>query len=209
MATATLRCRCGCKQRGRRELMLVTPSKAAFINESHAASYAQQNYQKNRKAIARRAEKIERQARTRFTRKHYDNDTKTRKAAAIREFNAYIRERDRGLPCISCGKPICDGDYCAGHYIPAGNNSLLRFDEFNVNGQHNTDCNKHKSGDQVRYRKGLILKFGEAEVDRLESTNGTIKRAAQDYKAIEIEYRNKRLALIAARGGAQQQEQVA
>jgi hypothetical protein len=142
-----------------------------------------------------KAQSAVQKVRAKQKRAFYENDVKTRKPAAIREFNAYIRERDKGLPCISCGKPICSTDYAAGHYIPAGNNSLLRFDEINVNGQHNTDCNKHKSGDQVRYRKGLLAKYGEYEVLRLESTNGTIKRTAEDYKKIEIEYKNKRLEL--------------
>ena len=34
-------------------------------------------------------------------------------------FNAYIRERDKGKPCISCGKPL-KGKYDAGHFFSSG-----------------------------------------------------------------------------------------
>jgi len=188
MANSRRKCR-HCKAYGKPSDMLLVPA-GAFCNFDCVMAY-------NRERVPKVRAKADKEKHSKLKRKFYDNDTKTRKAAAIREFNAYIRERDSGRPCISCWKPIPADDYCAGHYIPAGSNSRLRFDECNVNGQHNTDCNKYRSGDQVRYRIGLIAKYGIAEVERLESTNGTIKRRPQDYKAIEIKYREKRLALCA------------
>jgi hypothetical protein len=161
----------------------------------------QRAMQERSRAKQARAEK---QAHSRQKREFYESDIKTRKAAAIREFNTYIRERDKGLPCISCRKPVRPDDYDAGHYIPAGSNSLLRFDEVNTNGQCAFYCNHSRSGNQVEYRKGLVEKYGEAEVLRLESTSGTIKRTAEDYKKIEVEYKNKRLGLT-----QQTQEQAA
>ncbi len=153
--------------------------------------YNQDKQQKSKQLAEKKAAKEDKQKFAKRKREFYETDVKTRKAAAVHAFNAYIRERDRYAPCISCGKPIPDDDYCAGHYIPAGSNSLLKFNEYNVNGQHNNDCNKHRSGDQVRYRKGLIVKYGEAVVDELEATNGTIKRKPEDYKAIEVLYKQK------------------
>lgn len=186
MTTATRKCS-HCRSRFRRELGIVQ-GVLAWCSEDHRIEWAIEAGRKLRQVTT--DDRIKR-----MKRDFYESDIRTRKAAAIREFNAYIRARDAGLPCISCGRPISADDYCAGHYIPAGNNSLLRFDEYNVNGQHNTDCNKHRSGDQVRYRKGLLAKYGAAVVDRLESTTGTIKRTAQDYKAIELQYRDKRIQL--------------
>jgi len=188
MTTATRQCSLkSCRSRFRRDTGIVQGVQA-WCSDDHRIEWAIEAGRKLRQANT--DDKI-----NRMRRDFYESDIKTRKAAAIREFNAYIRARDAGLPCISCGRPIPVDDYCAGHYIPAGNNSLLRFDEHNVNGQHNTDCNKHRSGDQVRYRKGLLAKYGEATVDRLESTTGTIKRTAADYKAIELQYRDKRRQL--------------
>lgn len=57
----------------------------------------------------------------------------TKKAQAA--FNAFIRARDAGQPCICCGQPLGMGDiggrYDAGHYRSTGSASHLRFDEAN------------------------------------------------------------------------------
>ena len=53
------------------------------------------------------------------------------KLKAQKVFNAYIRKRDEGLPCISCGT---GQPQHAGHYFSAGHNSKLRFEERNVGG---------------------------------------------------------------------------
>ena len=50
----------------------------------------------------------------------------TKKAQAA--FNRYIRLRDRGKPCISCGAPWKE-NFQACHYVPAGRSNKLRFDE--------------------------------------------------------------------------------
>jgi hypothetical protein len=181
-----------CKYKECGEFYRVADGLKDFCSEDHKIAWAIEAGRKLRVVKA----KEEKQKHARQKRAFYESDIKTRKAAAIREFNTYIRERDKGLPCISCRKPVRPDDYDAGHYIPAGSNSLLRFDEVNTNGQCAFYCNHSRSGNQVEYRKGLVEKYGEAEVLRLESTSGTIKRTAEDYKKIEIEYKNKRLALV-------------
>lgn len=163
---------------------LIKTHKGKFCSAKHIIDHGE--------AMKRKAKDREaRQMKQRF----YENDIKTRKAAAVREFNSYIRVRDAGKPCISCGLPIDPADYAAGHFVTSGSNSLLRFDEVNVNGQHNTRCNSHLSGDIKNYRIGLVERWGQAELERLENTKGTIKRTAQDYKQIELTYRAKRRAL--------------
>ena len=64
--------------------------------------------------------------------------------------------------CISCNKPIKYGssECHAGHYIPAGASSPLRWNEFNVNVQC-VGCNTWKNGNPHEYRNGMILKYGE------------------------------------------------
>ena len=59
------------------------------------------------------------------------------------KFNAYIRERDKGLPCISCsrmdheitelGRP--GGNWDAGHYRSRGASPELRFEPLNCHRQ--------------------------------------------------------------------------
>jgi hypothetical protein len=80
-------------------------------------------------------------------------------------FNAYIRKRDEGLPCISCGKIK---ELQAGHYVPQGKSSYLRFNEWNVNGEC-AGCNFFDSFHLVGYRKNLIHKIGIENVEWLEN----------------------------------------
>ncbi len=79
-------------------------------------------------------------------------------------FNAYIRKRDEGKPCISCGKP---GNQ-AGHYFPVKGFSALRYDERNVNLQC-AYCNRYQHGNQAMYRIGLVKRYGEDMVLGLEN----------------------------------------
>lgn len=57
-------------------------------------------------------------------------------------FNAFIRERDRKQPCISCER-YHKGQYHAGHYRSVGACPELRFCELNVHKQCSA-CNNHK-----------------------------------------------------------------
>lgn len=55
----------------------------------------------------------------------------------------------------------------AGHYIPVGSDRALKFNEVNVNSQCDS-CNRHKSGNLIKYRMGLVKKYGEEIVKGLE-----------------------------------------
>jgi hypothetical protein len=87
------------------------------------------------------------------------------KAKAQKVFNAWIRKRDEGKPCISCGSGKPDH---AGHYFSAGHHSKLRFDERNVAGQC-IRCNYFLHGNQTGYRQGLIKRIGIEAVEQIES----------------------------------------
>jgi hypothetical protein len=105
-------------------------------------------------------------------------------------FNAYIRERDAGLPCISCGCPDGKGKRNAGHYRPAGINTALRFDERNCNGQCER-CNTSYSGNLVPYRVGLVAKIGVDAMEWLEQNHEIKKWTIPELKEIEREYKAK------------------
>lgn len=102
-------------------------------------------------------------------------------AKAQKVFNAYIRKRDNGLLCISCGQR--QGDQ-AGHYLPVKQYSALRFDENNVNLQCSY-CNLYLHGNQVFYRKGLIAKIGAKAVEDLE--NMAITNRIKKWSRSELE----------------------
>lgn len=105
-------------------------------------------------------------------------------------FNAFIRARDAGLPCISCGVPDGQGKRNACHFRPAGVNTALRFDESNVNGGCER-CNTYQSGNLVGYRIGLIKKAGLERVEWLEANHEIRKWTIDELKAIEAEYKAK------------------
>lgn len=104
-------------------------------------------------------------------------------------FNAFIRERDKDLPCISCGRHHA-GQYHAGHYMSVGSTPELRFDENNCNKQCSV-CNNHLSGNHIKYRKNLIEKIGLAEVERLESFNSPLHMDIDQIKGIKYVYQRK------------------
>lgn len=84
-------------------------------------------------------------------------------AIAKKVFQKWVRLRDAGRGCISCGGQIEDG----GHYYEAGKYSGLIFDEDNVHGQCRR-CNRFLSGNLIEYRKGLINRYGTDFIFNLE-----------------------------------------
>ena len=92
-------------------------------------------------------------------------------------FNRYIRIRDEGKPCVSCGNPLIGkSNYLTGsaidasHYRSRGAASHLKFNVFNVHSAC-TRCNRQLSGNAVEYRIRLIERIGLDRVERIESDN--------------------------------------
>ncbi|HEK2896785.1 recombination protein NinG [Proteus terrae] len=104
-------------------------------------------------------------------------------------FNAFIRERDKDEPCISCGR-FHDGQYHAGHYRTTKAMPELRFDEDNVHKQC-APCNNHLSGNIENYTPRLIEKIGQERFDRLMGSHELPKWKREDYERIRDHYRAK------------------
>ena len=119
-------------------------------------------------------------------------------AEAQKEFNAFIRERDRlaGHPCISSGRPLdwSGNSVDAGHYRSTGAASHLRFDERNVHAQSKHD-NQYKAGNVVEYRLNLIKRIGLEAVEALEADNDPVKWDRDTLRQIKTIYRAKFRAL--------------
>lgn len=80
--------------------------------------------------------------------------------------NKAVRERDKELGCISRG---CKGSVeHAGHYFNQGNHSGLRYDMDNIHGSC-IKCNLYLSGNLIKYRQGLVDRYGESFVTKLEA----------------------------------------
>jgi hypothetical protein len=103
-------------------------------------------------------------------------------------FNEYIRERDKSNGCISL---YCRGEVeHAGHYFSQGQHSKVRFDEKNVNGQC-CKCNTYQHGNLIRYRQGLVKKYGEHWVAILEATaKGIYKWTIPELIALHDHYKS-------------------
>lgn len=106
---------------------------------------------------------------------------------AQKVFNAYVRERDKNEPCISCGRHH-DGQYHAGHLLSCGSRPELRFHPSNNNKQC-APCNNHLSGNIINYRPRLIEKVGLEMVEYLENFNSVQRLTIEDFKEIESHYK--------------------
>ncbi|UOO87475.1 recombination protein NinG [Neisseria arctica] len=104
-------------------------------------------------------------------------------------FNAYIRARDKGKPCISCGTAWRE-NFQACHYVPAGRSNKLRFDEDNVHGGC-VRCNMYESGNLRGYRIGLIQRIGVERVEQMETDYEIRKWDKDELRALIALYRKK------------------
>jgi len=126
-------------------------------------------------------------------RSHHIRDAQT-------AFNAYVRARDEGLPCVSCGR-YHDGQWHAGHYRTVGAHPELRFEETNCHRQC-APCNNHKSGDIVNYRINLLKRIGQEALNWLEGPHEAKKYSLDQIKAIKADYRARARELARQRKAA-------
>ena len=104
-------------------------------------------------------------------------------------FNKYIRERDKGLPCISCGKQPKKAN--AGHYFSQGGHSNVRFHEDNVHLQCE-HCNSYLSGNLLNYQIGIEKRIGTGRLIVLELiAHDTKKWTIEELKELIATYKDK------------------
>lgn len=103
--------------------------------------------------------------------------------------NAYVRERDAGLPCISCGNanPV---QWHAGHFRSRGACPELALEPRNIFKQC-SQCNDHLSGNVLEMRKGILARKGQEELEWLEGYHPPRKYSIDDLKAIKALYKQK------------------
>lgn len=108
--------------------------------------------------------------------------------------HTYIKLRDNGKPCISCGTQW-HKDFQAGHFYKAELFSSLKFDENNIHGQC-VKCNIRLEGNLNDYELNLpkrILKplYDELKDKAQKDKQNNFKWCREDLKAIRTYYRNK------------------
>ena len=158
---------------------------ATVCSPACALSLAQSKRAKAEKAAQvqeRRADKVQRE-------KLKTKGDWTREAQSA--FNAFIRARDAGLPCICCGRTgageVHGGEWDAGHYRSRGAAPHLRFDERNAHAQLK-QCNRYASGNVVGYRLGLIVRLGLEAVEALEADQAPRHLSIDDLAEIKRSY---------------------
>ena len=194
MANKKKRCKC-CGDYGEASEGVQTPS-GWFIDYSHAINHSIELSRKRTERL--RAKAVRAQAAEDRDAAKRDRGRKMavkplsywmkRAQAAV---NAYIRARDAGQPCISCGKPD-DGSHQrhASHYRSVGGHPELRFCELNIWASCSV-CNNYLSGNLVPFRSALVAKIGLDKVEFLEGPHEPKRYRKEDYQAIEAEYKAK------------------
>lgn len=112
---------------------------------------------------------------------------------ARKVFQKWIRMRDALLPCISCGRTFTH-QWDGGHYFKAEIFSGLIFDEDNCHKQC-SECNgDNMHGNITEYRKGLVKRYGEDFVKRLEARSDANRQKSwtrEEYMEITEKYKHK------------------
>ena len=99
--------------------------------------------------------------------------------------NAYIRKRDEGQPCISCGQ---SNVLQAGHFFAVGGYDGIRFNEDNIHGECSR-CNCWDESHLIKYRDNLLEKIGQERFDILYT-------AASNYKIYGYKFTRSELLEI-------------
>ena len=123
------------------------------------------------------------------------------KTQAQQAFNAFIRARDAGLPCISCGETnppdLHGGQWDCGHFKTVGANPELRFEERNAHKQCkscNAGAGKYTAKEATvaqQYEAGLVARYGQEYVDCLNGPHKLTNYRREDFIRIRDEYRAK------------------
>jgi hypothetical protein len=166
--------RCGWKTCGKRnpKADMVICNSMAFCDFDHATRYGIEASNKLR-AVKAKQESVRRKRECRAKLKTRSDWMKE----AQKAFNRYIRARDYGKPCASCGsspEQKRGGTMDCSHYRSVGSAPHMRFFVFNA-ASGCVRCNRELSGNVVELRKGLIGRFGQQRIESVEADE-TIRR---------------------------------
>lgn len=157
------------------------PTESAFIGGLRAFCSVEHLLEFTRSVSGQKAVKKSIRAETRKAKESIKRRSDWTKEAQV-AVNAWVRHRDLGKPCISCGSMPAQklgGTMDAGHYRSTGSAPHLRFLTTQIHAQC-VKCNRHLSGNVADYRIGLIERIGQDKVDAIESDQ-TIRRYDVEY----------------------------
>ena len=110
----------------------------------------------------------------------------------------YVRRRDANFAgsakCITCGATKHWKELQAGHFISGRHNAVL-FETRGIFAQCYS-CNIGKHGNQLKYYRVLVERYGEEYVKQLEALDRTTKQyTIKELLELEKEFKNKLLEL--------------
>lgn len=109
------------------------------------------------------------------------------------EVNKYVRLRDMGKGCITCGarpEQKAGGTMDAGHFRSVGSAPHLRFFTSQIAAQCVT-CNRYQGGRALDFRRALVERRGAEWVEALEAMHGTAKFDIEYLKRIKTIFAKK------------------
>lgn len=101
--------------------------------------------------------------------------------------NQWVRYRDRGEPCCTCGTTGDTIKYDAGHMFTTAARPDIRFELTNIHKQCSVNCNQHGSGMRLEYEKFIIRKYGQKHLDWLMLEKEGLKYQFPNWQDIEAE----------------------
>ena len=164
MKASNRRC-ANCRKKCAAEDALISQLKA-FCSFDCLKQYTSSNQDKlvKRVSIERRKKDSERREKLK-TRSQWGREAQ----AAV---NAYVRYRDRDRSCISCGRNLkfgaVGGKVDAGHLLSRGAHPHKRYRTDNIHAQC-VACNRHRSGAVDNFRVGIVWRYGQEYLDRIEA----------------------------------------
>tara|TARA_R110002153_G_scaffold189041_4_gene341908 strand:+ start:12846 stop:13472 length:627 start_codon:yes stop_codon:yes gene_type:complete len=90
----------------------------------------------------------------------------------------FIKERDKGKNCVSCGEPW-SSDHQAGHWKKASDYSTLKFWQFNIHNQCQ-GCNLMKDGNVQKYADRILKRITQEQKNEIEKM--CIEEKHSDFK---------------------------
>ena len=203
MAVAKLKCKCHGEYQPRENL--ITTPKGRFCSYKLMLEWANKQTSKRiarekakaKQVVVKKEKAVRADLRARKEKLKTAGDYIKEAQSAV---NKYIRLRDHGKPCISCGslpEQKAGGTMDAGHYRSRGAASHLRFNVLNIHSQC-VKCNRFNSGNAIDYRINLIDKIGLELVETLEKDNQPRKFTIDYLKRIKRIF-NKRARILEKR----------
>lgn len=162
--------------------------------EDYAVQLSHERREQRIKAQKRKHEEAQKAERKQLRARKQALKTKPQwKAEAQAVFNRYVRLRDAGKPCISCGATPAQkfgGTMDCGHYRTRGSASHLAFNLHNTAAQC-VRCNRDQAGAQKAFEQGLIVRIGLEKVEAINNDNRTRTFTKEYYQRIKSIFTRK------------------